>query len=573
MKILLIQPPVRDFYQTPIRTQPIGLASLAAVLAEKNHEVEILDCQVRGRRKKIPLPEKFSYIKEFFPEGDLSPFRLYSGFYHFGLSFDEISSHIKKTAPDLVGISCQFTPYVSESISTAAAVKAVNPDIPVVFGGAHASVLPKAVLKSPYVDYVVIGEGERTFAGLVEAISEGKSVCDLEGVGYRKGDGIRVNPLKTYISDIDSLSFPARNLLDTEEYKIGQRKCTMLLTSRGCPQGCSYCSVATTMGTGFRTRSPENVIAEMKACVKDYDITAFDIEDDNFTLDPSRAEKILDLIIEEFGEQAIDLYAMNGLSIFSLTEELLCKMKRAGFKHLDLALGSSSKDLNREMNRPVDLSHAETVLKQAARLGFPVNTYIILGIPGHRLEDMVSSILYLAEKDTFIGPSIFYPSPGTKVYQEMEENGYALGEDYSMLRSSLFPVETEGFSRLDLVTLLRLARWVNFIKQLLLADINIEQLKNTAVSDWHPKDVPLRVESDQDMYCLTLKNPIPMEEAGKILTSFFLQSKNFFGIKRINKANKDLYTYQLFPYKVSLRVMDILFKNKDFFIRQAVLRK
>ena len=196
MKILLIQPPVRDFYQTPIRTQPIGLSSLAAVLAEKNHEVEILDCQVRGRRKKIPLPEKFSYIKEFFPEGDLSPFRLYSGFYHFGLSFDEISSQIKKTAPDLVGISCQFTPYVSESISTAAAVKAVNPEIPVVFGGAHASVLPEEVLKSEYVDYVVIGEGERTLVDLVEAILEEKSISELEGVGYREGVDTRINPFK-----------------------------------------------------------------------------------------------------------------------------------------------------------------------------------------------------------------------------------------------------------------------------------------------------------------------------------------------------------------------------------------
>ena len=572
MKILLIQPPVRDFYQTPIRTQPIGLSSLAAALVEKSHEVEILDCQVRGRRKKISLPEKFSYIKEFFPEGDLSPFRLYSGFYHFGLSFDEISSHIEKTKPDLVGISCQFTPYVSESISTAAAVKDVSPEVPVVFGGAHASVLPKEVLKSPYVDYVVIGEGERTFTDLVEAISEGKSVSDLEGVGYVEDSGIRVNPLKTYISDIDRLSFPARNLLDTEEYKIGQRKCTMLLTSRGCPQGCSYCSVATTMGTRFRTRSPQNVIAEMKSCVKDYDITAFDIEDDNFTLDLSRAEKILDLIIDEFGEQTIDLYAMNGLSIFSLTEDLLCKMKRAGFKHLDLALGSSSKDLNREMNRPADLSIAEAVLKQAARLGFPVNTYIILGIPGHRLEDMVSSILYLAEKDTFIGPSIFYPSPGTEVYQEMEKNGYVFSADFSMLRSSLFPVETEGFSRLDLVTLLRLARWVNFIKQLLLADINIEQLKNTAVLNWHPKDVPLCGKNDPKMYYLTVKEPLKMVDAGKILSSFFLQTKNFFGIRRIRAANKDLYTYQLFPYKTSQSVMDILFNSKDFFIRQAVSR-
>jgi len=572
MKILLIQPPVRDFYQTPIRTQPIGLASLAAELVEKNHEVEILDCQVRGRRKKIPLPEKFSYIKEFFPEGDLSPFRLYSGFYHFGLSFDEISSQIKKIAPDLVGISCQFTPYVSESISAAEVVKAVNPDIPVVFGGAHTSVLPKEVLKSPYVDYVVIGEGERTFVDLVQAISEVKSLSDLEGVGYKKGTGISINPLKTYISDIDRLSFPARNLLDIDEYKIGRRKCTMLLTSRGCPQGCSYCSVAATMGTGFRARSPANVIAEMKICINSYGITAFDIEDDNFTLDISRAEKILDLIIDTFGEQVIDLYAMNGLSIFSLTEDLLLKMKRAGFRHLDLALGSSSKDLNREMNRPVDLSHAEAVLKQAADLVFPVNTYIILGIPGHSLEDMVSSIIYLAEKDTFIGPSIFYPSPGTKVYQEMEESGYAFSADYSLLRSSLFPVETEGFSRLDLVTLLRLARWVNFIKQLSLADMNIDQIRNTAVSSWHPADVPLNGENDQTVHRLTLKEPIKMADAGKILTSFFLQRKNFFGIKRINKANKDLYTYQLFPYKTSQRVMDILFNSKDFFIRQAVTR-
>ena len=92
MKILLIQPPLRDVYQTPVRTQPIGLASLAAVLLEKGHEVEILDCHVHGRKKKIPLPEKFSYIEEFFPKGDLSPFRLYSGFYHFGLFYDEISS-------------------------------------------------------------------------------------------------------------------------------------------------------------------------------------------------------------------------------------------------------------------------------------------------------------------------------------------------------------------------------------------------------------------------------------------------------------------------------------------------
>jgi hypothetical protein len=134
-------------------------------------------------------------------------------------------------------------------------------------------------------------------------------------------------------------------------------------------------------------------------------------------------------------------------------------------------------------------------------------------------------------------------------------------------------VETAGFKRLDLVTLLRLARWVNFIKQLLLPDVDLDRLKKTAVSDWPPKDVPLCGENDPETCYLNSREPLPMEEAGKILTAFFLQSKTFFGIRRIKSANKDLYTYQLFPYKVSQRVMDILFKNKDFFIRQAVLRK
>jgi len=247
-----------------------------------------LTVRLRDKEKKIPIPEKFSYIKEFFPDGDLSPFRLYSNFYHFGLSFEEVSSRVKKISPDLVGISCQFTPYVSESIDTAAAVKAAGPDIPVVFGGAHASVLPEDVLKSVFVDYAVIGEGEETFLNLVGAVSRREKICDMEGVGYKDGEVIRVNPLKTYISDINSLSYPARNRLDPERYKIRDRKYTMLLTSRGCPQGCSYCSVATTMGTGFRARSPQNVIDEMRSCVKEHNITAFDIEDDNFTLDISR---------------------------------------------------------------------------------------------------------------------------------------------------------------------------------------------------------------------------------------------------------------------------------------------
>ena len=89
MKILLIQPPIQDFYQTSIRTQPIGLAYLAASLKNHGHEVEILDCQTE-KKKSIPIPAELSYLKDFYPFNDRSPFKLYTGYYHFGMSYEEI---------------------------------------------------------------------------------------------------------------------------------------------------------------------------------------------------------------------------------------------------------------------------------------------------------------------------------------------------------------------------------------------------------------------------------------------------------------------------------------------------
>jgi len=152
----------------------------------------------------------------------------------------------------------------------------------------------------------------------------------------------------------------------------------------------------------------------------------------------------------------------------------------------------------------------------------------------------------------------------------MEEYGDFLPTDFSTLRSSLFPVETDGFSRLDVVTLLRLSRWINFLKQFLLSDMKLSRLKKTAVSDWYPKDVPLSAENDQAMLYFSEKGALKMKEAGKILTSFLFQHRKFFGIRRVKTANKDLYTYQIFPYKTSERVMDIFFNRQETFIRPAV---
>jgi len=563
MKILLIQPPVRDFYQTAVRTQPIGLAYLAASLEKHGFEVEILDCQVTSQKQSLPVPEKFSFIKEYYLRGDLSPFRLFSSYRHFGLSYEEITERMRRSRADVIGISSQFTPYCEEAGAIASLAKTINAALPVIMGGAHVSAAPKEVLKHPAVDYIVTGEGENSLPVLLQYITEGRPAHDLGGVGYRVNGTVRINPGRV-INDIDAIPFPARHLLDFSRYAISGRPYTVLITSRGCPQGCTYCSVSGVMGTVFRPRSAENVLAEVKYCNEKHGISLFDIEDDNFTLDPKRALRILNLLIEEFGENKLQFFAMNGLSIFSLTKELLEKMKRAGFHHLDLSLGSASRHASARINRPHNTGKATAVLRQASDCKLPATTYIIYGIPGHSLKDMVQSLHYLMGRETLIGPSIFYPTPGTPVYTELYGDHHA--QDFAALRSSLFPVETGEFLRIDLITLLRLSRWINFIKQVLLPALHREQiafseLQEISVKTWLPVEIQ---ESGQTTFSLVQPAALTIKEAGKIMTAVFLHRKSLWGLKRLRLKQQHAYTYQIFPHRISQKVLQLFWDHADF---------
>jgi len=172
MKILLIQPPIRDFYQTRIRIQPIGLAYLAASLKENGYEPEILDCQAEQKKWSIPFPGKFSYLKEYYTP-DISPCSSFYQFYHFGLSFGEIEEEIKHSGTRIFGISSLFTPYFGEAQQTAQIIKKIDKNNLVIVGGAHVSCSPEHVLRSPYVDYIILGEGEERLVRLLDCLNKG----------------------------------------------------------------------------------------------------------------------------------------------------------------------------------------------------------------------------------------------------------------------------------------------------------------------------------------------------------------------------------------------------------------
>ncbi len=463
MKVLLIQPPVRDFYQTRIRTQPIGLAYLAASLRLQGLEASILDCQT-GRQCSIPLPPQFSHLHEIYPSDDRSPFRLYSGFYQFGMGWEEIRRKIDAFEPDAVGISSLFTPYHGEALEVARIVKEGDPSRMVIMGGPHVCGDPEGVLNSGRVDYVVLGEGEVRLPRLLKAIREKRRISDMEGIGYRNGGKIQINPVEEFIDRIDSIPWPARDLLDLDRYRIGKRRSTMLITSRGCPHHCAYCSAHLVMGNRFRPRSPERVLAEMTDCQRRYNITSFDIEDDNFTFDLDRAKRLMQSIIESFGEEDLYLSAMNGVSFASLDSELLGLMKRAGFGAVNLSFVSTDAQTRKSMKRPsADAACFDHIVETAVKTGLTATAYAIFGMPGQKLYEMVDTLIYLMARQVLIGPSIYYPSPGTALMKRCEEEG-VLPADMSQWRSSAFPVETRDFDRLDLVTLFRLTRLINFLK-------------------------------------------------------------------------------------------------------------
>ena len=464
MKVLLIQPPVRDFYQTSIRTQPIGLAYLAASLKSHGYEVGILDCQTSEKRS-IPIPSELSYLKDFYPFNDRSPFKLYTGYYHFGMAWDEIREKIKGSKAHVFGISSSFTPYYQEALEIARIIKEWDHKKIVVMGGCHVSCDPESVLKSPWVDYVVLGEGEIRFPYLLKQIEKGMGghLKEVDGIGFKENGEIKINPLSTFIEDIEGFPFPARELLDLNRYRIGRKRSTMIITSRGCPQGCAYCSTHLVMGPSFRSRSPESILQEMVDCTHRFHIRTFDIEDDNFTFDQQRAKRLMSLVVETFGEGSLELSAMNGVSFDSLDKELLTLMSKAGFKTVNLSFVSTDPTFKERMGRPGTTSNFDNILKDAEQVGLNVVAYAILGIPGQRIGEMVDTVIHLMGKRVLIGPSVYYPTPGTSLFEQCKAREL-LPSHPSQWRSSALPIETEDFDRLDIVTLFRLARVINFIK-------------------------------------------------------------------------------------------------------------
>jgi radical SAM superfamily enzyme YgiQ (UPF0313 family) len=461
MKVLLVQPPVEDFYDTDVRLQPIGLAYIKASVRKHLPDIEIVikDYHRGHGRRTVPIPKELRYLTEYYPVADKSPFSTFHGYYHFGKPFEEIEEEIAALHPDIVGISSLFTPYYREVLEIAARVKKRTRSI-VVVGGSHASAVPESLLGSAHVDFVIRGEGERPFVELLRALQQ-KSILDrVPNLAYKRAGRMILNDIQETFS-FDDVPTPDLSDFSPASYKLAGKPLAFMITSRSCPHKCSFCSVHTTFGVQYRRRSVDKVLKEIEMrCEQGYRV--IDFEDDNLTYYKPAFKELCRRLIARFPERQMQFVAMNGISYLSLDDELLELMRQAGFSHLNLALVSSDKTVRETTKRPHTLEAYVKVVHKARSLGFEIVSYQILGLPNESLESMIQTLAFNARLPVLLGASPFYLTPNAPIARGAELNE----KDWVKARLTAMAIETDEFSRGDIYTLFVTTRILNFLKGL-----------------------------------------------------------------------------------------------------------
>ncbi len=495
--ILLIQPPIQDFYFTAKRSIPYGLACIAQSALSRGFSVEIIDCLATKKSRMIPCPDEFYYLKPFYEMPDQSPFTLFHGFKQFGYSFQYLAKKIEEKKALIVGISSLFTAYNEQALETARMVKQKHPKTLVVMGGHHPTYFPQKVMECKAVDFVIRGEGETSLPLLAKAIKNRYPIETVPGIVFRNNDGSLHISSPAVVETVEGLGSQSMNLIRNDFYRRGQKGSYMIVASRGCPLKCTYCCIGNS-STPYRKRSVASVMEEVETAVDHFNANFIDFEDENLSLDRKWFRQLLYNLHDRFSGAGPELRAMNGLLPTSLDTDLLNLMKAAGFKTLNLSVGSTHQARLAKFRRPDITKELANIIRTAREIDLNIVCYIIAGAPEQPAEESLSDILFLATQPVLIGLSIYYPAPGSIDYIYAQQH-HQLPKHFSMMRSSALPVSIPS-SSLQAATLLRLARIVNFIKFLIDKKISIPKAQpcNAAIIDFNKKK-PDRLEIGQKL--------------------------------------------------------------------------
>jgi anaerobic magnesium-protoporphyrin IX monomethyl ester cyclase len=379
MNVLLVNPQSSSVFNTfGLSLPPIGLLYVAASLEQAGHTVVVRDLAADDER----LDDR----------------------------------DIRRA--DLVGISADTT-RAGKALSIARRVTAIGR--PVVMGGPHPQFMAEDIFAAGCVDYIVKGEGELVFTNLLTALQDRDSVASVKGLIIRDGRHMVETPSADPI-DVETLPFPARHLLDLHRYRasMSDRPITPIVTSRGCPSACHFCSSSSFFGRGWRYRSAASVLAELDEIYTRYGFRAVCFMDDNFTLAPQRVEQIADGIIDR--EYDLKWWNFSRVDTIVRNPGMVAKMAAAGSTTIYLGIESSSEETLNSLGknaRASDVAQAVEILRQNKIESY--GSYII-GNLNETAADVEQTIDMAVRLNTNIAQfTILTPYPGTKLYEQIKD--------------------------------------------------------------------------------------------------------------------------------------------------------
>ncbi len=365
------------------------------------------------------------------------PVTIWDGQVHPG-GIDGLAEVLREEQPAVVGITC-FTPMVPQTRAVAELVKSTLPRSKVVVGGTHPTVLPAETLEDPNIDCVVRGEGEHTLPELLDAWERGVQIDGVRGISYRRDGAVVHTGDRPYEDNLDSLPLPARHLLPLDAYRqvpdaAIARPIQAMITSRGCPHRCIFCSARLSSGYRYRARSAARVLEEMELLVEEYGARQIIFLDDNLVVDGERVSEICGLILERgYQHRVVWTCAARADQV---DEPLLRRMRQAGCRLISFGVETGSPRLMRLIKKGMTLEQVREAVAAARRAKILVRGTFILGLPTETVQESQQTIAFAKQLGIDSAKfSLATPYPGTELYSMAVDEGLPPITDWGRLSS------------------------------------------------------------------------------------------------------------------------------------------
>jgi len=443
---------------------PLGLAYLAGGLKKAGYEVAILDTLVEG------------YDNESASEGTII----------YGLEDIDIKKRVLEFNPDLIGVSCLFSNRIAEALNICRIAKTTIPDVHVVLGGQHPTGMPD-LINDKNVDYILIGETDNSILQLIKAINANDNLLNIDGIILKRGKKIYKNAKRDY-PDVKKLPYPAWELLDMNkywnigmsDYEVNQKKIKkfmILISSRGCPHNCYFCTSSLMSGRRYRERDIDDIVCEIGMYKDKYGISEVHFWDDNFFVNKQRLKKLLTHLIQEFPE--MEFQSPSGSEINALDEEVIELLAKAGFKKVFLAVESANEEIQDKLiDKKVNLKRIPDLIKIIKKYGMIAEGSFMVGFPGETKEQIDNTFKSVrAFNFDRISISIVNPLPGTNLFDKCREEKLFYDDfDVRNIRWSSENIRLKGIEK-GYLSMMRRKVWLEYMND----RIDIEKYENEKV--------------------------------------------------------------------------------------------